>query len=127
MCIIAMNAAQILKINGDKITQFATSKHVPQDNLFIQAWVGKNYKNPNGEMFQTSTKVGFESDCMKFRQFLKATGNLYGLNLVANNNPVGYVNDLWLCDVELERTPQAEGELKKQLTNQILKQKGLKS
>lgn len=118
-----MNPAQILKINADKINQFATSKHVANDKLFIQAWTSKKQANPNGKMFNKTNKTSFESDCMKFRQFLKATGNIYGLNLVHNSNPSDYVKDLWLCDVELERTHSAEGEMKKQLTKDILAKK----
>lgn len=108
-----MNLAELLKLNKDQIQNFAENKHVTRETLFIQAWKTNRLSNPNGQLFTANNKDEFCQECHQFREMMKDIGVPHGLKLKDTKTP-DYLGDLWMCDVEFERTNKSLG-VQKQL------------
>jgi hypothetical protein len=100
------------------IIKFAEEKHSPSpigNNIMIQAWKTETCSNKYAKYIKTpfgGDVKQFQKECQEMKQFIGYIGQQHGLK---TNYDVEYLPYMWLCDIELERTPNALGEIKKNI------------
>jgi hypothetical protein len=113
-----MNITELLRLNKQKITDFAENKYVTRTPLFIQAWKKNQHSNPNGDLFKANNRNEFCRECTQFRNIMKDIGTQHELKLKDTKTP-DYIGSLWLCDIEFERTDKSLG-IQKQINDKLL-------